>query len=138
MVECSYFNESNIEIDEMASEISYSEPLLTSIDDKQYDGEILSENSKIIYVGHNTGDGDGSPDNPFSNFKLACDNVNGENDVIINVYAGTYYLGEGLPQDYNSPLIFDTNNLNIVGINGSVVIKNLYEDEWGLNAEAFS
>ena len=89
-------------------------------------GILLSEDSSssIIYVGQNTsyGGGDGSHDNPFSNFTLACDSVNGENNVTIKVFDGTYTLG--------SILKFNTNNLNIEGM-GKVIVKNQYDDDPG-------
>ena len=97
-------------------------------------------NSRIIYVGHhNTTDGgNGSFDNPFTTFKAVCDDVHGENNISIHVFGGTYYLGEGFTKNNKIPLIFDTNNLNVVGINGSVIIKNYFNDNRGSNAEAFS
>ncbi|WP_405284768.1 Ig-like domain repeat protein, partial [Methanobrevibacter sp.] len=99
-----------------------------------------SIDSKVIYVGSNDKDGDGSFDNPFRNFKLACDNVSGENNVTIYVSEGTYELGEGFHEDASEGslkcLIFNNNNLNIIG-NGTVIIKNKYDYD-GYNAEAFS
>lgn len=81
---------------------------------------ILSENndSRVIYVGENktTDGGNGTSDNPFESFELACNNISGEEKVEINVYNGTYYL--------NSNLKFNTSNLFITGI-GEVIIKNL-------------
>ena len=82
--------------------------------------EILcnDSNSRVIYVGQNkTSDGgNGTSDNPFNSFELACNNLIGEEKVEINVYNGTYYL--------NSNLKFNTSNLFITGI-GEVIIKNL-------------
>lgn len=76
------------------------------------------ENSRVIYVGQNkTSDGgNGSYENPYQTLKLACDNVNGEDTVEINLFNGTYYL--------NSELKFNTNNLLIQGINGKAIIEN--------------
>lgn len=76
------------------------------------------EDSCIIYVGQNktTDGGNGTIENPFESFELACNNLNGENKVEINVYNGTYYL--------DSDLKFNTSNLIITGI-GEVTIKNL-------------
>ena len=76
------------------------------------------ENSRVIYVGQNrtTGGGNGTEDNPFESFELACNNLSGEEKVEINVYNGTYYL--------NSDLKFNTSNLFINGM-GEVIIKNL-------------
>ena len=82
--------------------------------------ELLSgdSNSRVIYVGENkTSDGgNGTSDNPFNSFELACNNLSGEEKVEINVYNGTYYL--------DSDLKFNTSNLFINGI-GEVIIKNL-------------
>ena len=76
------------------------------------------ENSRVIYVGQNktTDGGNGTPDNPFNSFELACNNLSGEKKVEINVYNGTYYL--------DSDLKFNTSNLFINGM-GEVIIKNL-------------
>ena len=74
------------------------------------------ENSRVIYVDQNANDGgNGSYENPFSTLKLACDNINGENKTVINIFNGTYLVG--------SELKFDTNNLIINGL-GKVIIKN--------------
>ena len=113
---------------------------LNVYESSESENNVLTSDSKIIYVGHHnkTEGGIGSYDNPFTNFKAACDEVNGEERIIINVFDGEYYLGEGLGQDSNVPLLFNTNNLNIIGVNGSVIIKNLYNDnDNGLNKEAF-
>lgn len=83
------------------------------------DTDIFSQkNSKVIYVGQNrtTDGGNGTQDNPFNSFELACNNLTGEEKVEINVFNGTYYL--------DSDLKFNTSNLFINGI-GDVVIKNL-------------
>lgn len=103
-----------------------SETNLTEIGDDDNDFknignlESLSENnnSRIIYVGQNkTCDGgNGTSENPFNSFELACCNLSGEDKVEINVYNGTYYL--------DSDLKFNTSNLVINGI-GEVIIKNL-------------
>ena len=76
------------------------------------------EDSRVIYVGQNkTSDGgNGTEDNPFESFEIACNNLTGEKKVEINVYNGTYYI--------NSDLKFNTSNLVIKGI-GEVTIKNL-------------
>lgn len=82
--------------------------------------QIVSQDrdSHIIYVGQNkTNDGgNGTQDNPFGSFQIACNNLKGEENVEINVYNGTYYL--------NSDLKFNTTNLFVRGI-GNVTIKNL-------------
>ena len=86
------------------------------------DGEGTGSNEKIIHVGQNNTDdgGNGSYDNPYENLTLACNNVNGEDTVIINIFNGTYYMG--------SELKFNVNNLIINGINGSIIIKNEFDD----------
>ena len=75
-------------------------------------------NTTPIYVGQNISEdgGNGSYENPFSSLKLACDNIQGGDSTVINIFNGTYYVG--------SELKFDTNNLIINGINGNVIIKN--------------
>ena len=75
-------------------------------------------NSRVIYVGQNktTDGGNGTSQNPFNSFEMACNNLTGEEKVEINVYNGTYYL--------NSNLRFNTSNLFIKGM-GEVIIKNL-------------
>ena len=115
------------------------EPLGVSEEPALSDGETSSSSEKVIYVGQNRtlDGGNGSFDNPYRTFKLACDSITGEDKVTINVFAGTYYLGDGWESDLSSPLKFNTNNLNIVG-NGSVIIKNYFNDNLALNAEAFS
>ena len=114
------------------------EPLGVSEEPALSDGETPSASEKVIYVGTNgTNGGDGSPENPFTTFKAACDSVNGEDKVTVYVFGGEYKLGEGIPKDSSTPLKFNTNNLSIVGL-GKVIITNKYDDdEEGLNAEAF-
>ena len=76
------------------------------------------DDSCVIYVGQNktTDGGNGTQDNPFNSFELACNNLSGEDKAEINVYNGTYYL--------DSDLKFNTSNLFINGM-GEVIIKNL-------------
>lgn len=102
-----------------------SEINLSSLNLDSNDDEILSQGSEfnngthVIYVGQNEENGDGSPENPYKNFSLACDGVNDEKaNVTINVYEGTYYLG--------SILKFNCSNIHIQGINSNVIIKNQY------------
>ena len=78
-----------------------------------------SEPNSIIYVGKNTTEngGNGSYENPYANLDLACNNVNGEDQVIINIFNGTYYVG--------SELKFNTTNLIINGM-GDAIIKNQF------------
>ncbi|WP_458406456.1 hypothetical protein [Methanobrevibacter sp.] len=102
----------------------HSENDLTDINEENnletpQDNQISSqENYHIIYVGQNTSSdgGNGSYENPFNSFKLACNNLTGEEKVEINVYNGTYYL--------DSDFKFNTSNLFINGM-GNVIIKNL-------------
>jgi hypothetical protein len=91
-----------------------------------------SDEEYVIYVGQNKTDdgGNGSYENPFANLTLASNNVNGQNKVTVNIFNGTYYLGSILP--------FNTNNLHINGLNGEVIIKNVYNRYDGLYGEAFS
>lgn len=132
----------SIESPDHSSEIELEDNLNSITEDDQLSAqyeEILTTGTvKTIYVGHsNTSEGgDGSKDNPFTTFKAARDAVNGEDTVNIYVYGGTYKLAEGMAKS-TTPLIFNTNNLNIIGINGSVIIKN-YFDENSDCAEAFS
>ena len=97
----------------------------SQIDQLTEDNSGLSESENLeIYVGQNKTDdgGDGSPENPFATFNLACDYANTQNksQVNLNIYNGTYYL--------DSHLKFNTSNLVINGI-GSPIIKNFYKEE---------
>jgi len=101
------------------------------LEDEGTDESVIDE-GYVIYVGtHNkTETGNGSYENPFSTLKLACDNVSGQDKVTVKVFNGTYYMG--------SHLQFNTNNLFIEGINGSVVVTYLYDsDEMVDHGEAF-
>ena len=105
----------------------------------EYDGEISNENlegsdisskddtevyiqnesdSLEIYVGRNiTYDGgNGSINNPFSTLDKACEKTNGEKNVTINIFNGTYTLC--------SPLIFNADNLTLNGL-GNVTINTI-------------
>ena len=77
------------------------------------EGEVIPDNSRVIYVAQKDSDGNGSYDNPFSSLQSACDNVSGEDKVTVNILEGTYKIG--------SKLEFDTNNLFINGL-GNVII----------------
>ncbi|MBE6500545.1 MAG: hypothetical protein E7Z80_08405, partial [Methanobrevibacter thaueri] len=83
------------------------------------DNEISNSDDYEIWVGNNITEdgGNGSYENPFSTLELACNDVNGQKKVTVNIFNGTYYLG--------SYLKFNTSNLNINGL-GDVVIKNMY------------
>ena len=130
--------------EQMVLESSIPVNSLQSVDELSNEKLLEGDNSKVIYVGHNnkTQIGEGTEDNPFPTFKYACDSVGVEDSVTIYVSEGVYYLGEGLePGDGNSKisemLLFNTNNLNVIGI-GNVIIKNYNTDEYdGYLAEAF-
>lgn len=135
-------NDYSIESLDQSSEIELEDNLNSITEDDQlsaqYEEVLTTGTVKTIYVGHtNTSDGgNGSKDNPFTTFKAARDSVNGEDTVNIYVYNGTYKLAEGMAKS-TTPLIFNTNNLNIIGINGSVIIKNYFNEQSDC-AEAFS
>ena len=108
-------------------EDSFAEFDLSSVDENNIDGELSEssvndfslENSDVIWVkGSNPENGNGSEDNPYKSFDLACDNINDKNNVTIKVYDGTYELG--------SILKFNCTNLHIQGIGDNVIIKNKY------------
>ena len=78
-----------------------------------------SDESYTIFVGKNTtfDGGNGSYENPFATLDLACSDVNSFKDsVTVNIFEGTYYMTPNL--------LFNTSNLNIVGVNSSIVLKN--------------
>lgn len=132
------------ETDCLSSEIEDAECLSNHIyeENNYYEdtGEQSSiSDSKIIYVGHNnnTEAGNGSYDNPFNTFKEACDDVNGEYNVTIYVFGGTYKIGEGMTENSATSLKFNTSNLNIIGMD-SVTIINKWNNKKGKNSEAFS
>ena len=83
-----------------------------------------SDENYVIYVGANNGDGNGSFENPFSTFDLACQDIStGKNNVTINVLEGNYLLND---------LTFNCSNLHINGF-GNVVIKNGEGDKHGFD-----
>lgn len=109
-----------IEIDNSNELTSFDEKVISdNLENQNLKSDVV--NSTQIYVGQNTSEdgGNGTYENPFSSLKLACDNVNGEDTVILNIFNGTYYIG--------SELKFNTNNLIINGINGDVTIKNEFD-----------
>jgi len=87
------------------------------------DNDFISENDNyVIYVGPNTEEGNGSENNPFISFDLACNDIStGKDNVIINVFDGTYELGNHLK--------FNTTNLYINGVGDNVTIKNKYPNQ---------
>lgn len=102
------------EIDSVNALNELNEDNAINLDDKSDD-----EISHDIYVGLNTTSdgGNGSYQNPFSTLNLAHDSVNDYKDKInLYLFEGTYKI--------DSELIFNTSNLNVQSVNGSVVLKN--------------
>lgn len=92
-------------------------------------GDICSaDEDYTIYVGKNsTKDGNGSLENPYATFDLACADVSsGKNNVIVNVEDGTY--------DLTSILTFNANNLYIKSLSGNVIIKNVPTGSFALSS----
>ena len=111
------------EVEEVSQDTTLASVDEVSVDDKLMDVESENETSQIsectIYVGQNTTEdgGNGSYDNPFATFNLACDSVNEYKDLInVNIFEGTYYMTPNL--------VFNTSNLNINGVDGDVILKN--------------
>ncbi|MBE6500458.1 MAG: Ig-like domain repeat protein, partial [Methanobrevibacter thaueri] len=136
IISCNAVSASNLSFDGNYSQI---EGDVAEIDSdnmpiKQIDETVLEDSPNTqssstedytIYVGTNsTHDGKGTEEDPYATLELACNNYNsaGQQKDTVNVVIndGTYYMG--------SYLKFNTNNLNIIG-NGSVIIKNLYNDK---------
>ncbi|PWB88383.1 Ig-like domain-containing protein [Methanobrevibacter thaueri] len=94
--------------------------------------EVISSNSEnySVWVGQNvTKDGNGSSENPYATFELACNGVNSNyENVVINVDEGTY--------DLTSLLTFNVNNLYIIGTSGNVVIKNVPSGSFALSSSS--
>ena len=92
------------------------------LNDSNIVGDDVEESDFVeIYVGQNNMEnGNGSYYNPFPTLDDACDFANTQNKsrTILNIFNGTYYLGNHLK--------FNTSSLIINGINGSVIIKNMY------------
>ena len=116
-------NQLNDNFDDVMAVTEFNELDNEILEDDGTDESVLDE-GYVIYVGtHNkTETGNGSYENPFSTLKYACDNVSGQDKVTVKVFNGTYYMG--------SHLQFNTNNLFIKGINGSVVVTYLYDKEY--------
>ena len=105
--------------------------LSSNIHDQKLNDNDL-DNSLVFHVNQNqTDDGEGSPDNPFKNLDLACQEVNNKNknNVTLNIHDGIYYMGDNLD--------FNTSNLNIVGVDGNVIIKNGCPDRYTTSKQAF-
>ena len=86
---------------------------------ESFENNLSENNQHVIWVGPNAEDGNGSENNPFSNFDLARDDVSsGKDNVIINVFDGTY--------DLESHLKFNSSNVHIIGLGDNVIIKNKY------------
>ena len=91
--------------DTIVDTVTLSSEIDLTDSNEEEDLEISQENlissqdgSRVIYVGQNktTDGGNGTHDNPFNSFELACNNLSGENKVEINVYNGTYYINSDL------------------------------------------
>ena len=110
------------------SNIGTIDDSLNQLEDISSEEEISSENeesegnSHSIYVGKNiTTDGNGSKENPYNNLDLVQSNYGETSDkIIINMFEGTYFIG--------SELTFKTNDLKINSVNGTVILKNLYNE----------
>ena len=92
-----------------------------------------SENVYEIYVGSNITEdgGNGSYENPFATLDLACSDVNGKNNVKINIFDGTYYVGSNLK--------FNTSNLLMQSINGgNVIIKPVGSEKYSQSLDFVS
>ena len=85
------------------------------------EGETPSSSEKVIYVGTNENDGDGSPENPFSTLMLARNKIAETNtkNAIINIYDGEYEVPRNNPNQ-GTPFTFGTDNLIINGIGKNV------------------
>ena len=127
----SEFNDNNI-LNEVNCENTGNDFISSELDDdlllessNTLDDSINDSDDFIeIYVGQNkTEGGNGSYYNPFSTLDGACDFANTKNKTvtIVNIFDGTYYLDKIIK--------FNTSNLYIRGINGSVIIKNMYDPD---------
>ena len=96
---------SDNQIEDSSSELQSE----VSLNDKDYE----------IYVGSNiTENGNGSRENPYANFKLACEDVkDGKENVTIFVFDGEYNIGSGLE--------FNVTNLHIRGLGDNVTIASI-------------
>ena len=142
MVVDSEYNSISISDDE--NMINFEENYLSEDLQEINDNQKLKEYDEgyVIYVGHNnkTESGEGTEDNPFSSLKIACDNVTGQEKVTIKIFNGIYALGEGYTDATGAQLKFNTNNLNIIGYNGTVTIEPFFLDKAAKNkcrAESF-
>jgi len=126
----------SVDVVEIDDNVDSVDELISAKQDTNLNNGIILQNngenpddSNVIYVGSNITDGgNGSYDNPFSNFTLACNNVINKDNVTIKVFNGTYTLG--------SILKFNTSNLNIEGL-GQVIIKVGYAPDDMEHCEAF-
>lgn len=112
------------EVDEISEETQLASGDGVNVDEKLMDGEsneVSSDEGYVVYVGHHntTEGGNGTYDNPFSTLKLACDNATGKDNVTLRIFSGNYTLG--------AVLNFDASILKIEGIDGTVIIKNVYD-----------
>ena len=105
---------------------------------KQIISSSSSDEGYVIYVGHNnkTSTGNGTQENPFSTFQIACDEINNQNilydKITLKIFEGNYTLG--------SILNFNAKNLDIWG-NGTVIIKSVFNSasipKGSVEAESF-
>ena len=114
--------ESDLIESEICNQIDDVDPEVSNIQVNLDNDIISSDNEQIIHVNNNnTHDGDGTSENPFTTLDSACNSVDEYKDkIIVNVYEGNYTIG--------SLLTFNTSNLHINGMNGKVILKNLYDD----------
>lgn len=85
------------------------------------ESSIEESNYQVIFVGQNDEDGNGSFENPFSNFKVASQNIDGKDNVMINVREGNYSI--------DSKVEFNVNNLIICPYNYEKVMISPLNDE---------
>lgn len=82
------------------------------------DEDVLNDEpaSHVVYVGPNTGDGDGSYDNPFKTLKIAIDATEDfDEKLIIKLFEGIHFLEDTSFSVYK--------NLTIEPVSGEVILK---------------
>ena len=111
-------NNNLLEIDEVIitdnseNELDLSENVVVSESKDNF-----SNNEFIVYVGINQTEdgGNGSYGNPFSSLELACNNVVDKENVVINIFNGTY----NVTNDFN----FNAKKILIQGTGGNIVFN---------------
>ena len=102
---------------EVVDESNFDYNSLNSIDECNLCSNDEFSEDYIIYVGTNTENGNGSFENPFASFDLACDDISvGKGNVTINVLDGTYIVG--------SDIVFNCSNLHINGSDNVIITYN--------------